>query len=98
MSSDLRTNPHTTGTMTTTGTATGGARTMTIIGFVCAAISLLFLPIVFGPAAIVLGIVAYKKGDRLGMWAAVAGAAGLVIGMVLGMLVFAANNNAGTAG
>lgn len=94
MSTDLRTNPHTTTSMTT-GTKVGsGARAMTIIGFVCAAISLLFIPIVFGPAAIILGVLAYKRGDRLGLWAAIAGGVCMVVGMILGMAVFAANEAA----
>ena len=84
MGSDLRTTPHTTGT-SMQARGTGAGRTLSIIGFVCAALAVFFLPIVFGPAAIVLGIVGYAKGDRLGMWAAIAGVVGLVAGIALGM-------------
>jgi hypothetical protein len=86
MGTDLRTTPTTSGDLTTTRAGTG--RTLSIIGFACAAVSLLFLPILFGPAAIVLGIIAYRKGDRLGMWAAVAGVVCMVAGMALGVWYF----------
>jgi hypothetical protein len=86
-------------TRTTTAThgdlrASGGTgRTLSIVGFVCAALSLLFLPIVFGPAAIVLGIVGYRKGDRLGMWAAIAGLVCMIAGMALGVAVLHARSS-----
>ena len=82
MSSDLHTRPRTGDTSVTTRGGTGSARTMTIIGFVCAAVALFLLPIPLGVAAIVLGIVAYTKGDRLGMWAAIAGGAAILINLV----------------
>ena len=84
---DTRTTNH---GMTRTA-SNSSARTMTIIGFICAAVSLLFLPIVFGPAAIVLGILAKSKGDPLGQWAAVAGALCMVAGMALGAWVMTQN-------
>ena len=77
-------------------TGSGGARTMTIVGFVCAAVALLFAPIVFGPIAIVLGVLAYRRGDRLGVWAAVAGGITMIVGMALGAILFAANNGNGS--
>jgi hypothetical protein len=64
------------------------ARVCTIIAFVLAVVALFVFPVIFGPIAIVLGIVAYVKGDRpLGMWAIVAGVVGLAVGMLLGYLV-----------
>ena len=63
-------------------------RVLSIIGLVCAIISLLLLPILFGPAAIVLGYFARKKGDKtFGLVVIVLGAVFMVIGMVLGALV-----------
>lgn len=95
MGSDLRTTPHSyTDTGMTSRTGTGSARVLTIIGFVCAAIGVFILPIVFGLAAVVLGLVARSKGDPLGTWAAVAGGAAIVIGMALGMWLFAEASNA----
>lgn len=95
MSTDLRTTPRMNDTsMAPTGTR---GRTLTIIGFVCAALALFILPIVFGPAAIVLGIVGWRQGDSLGVWAAVAGAVALVAGLVIAAMVFAANDAASSA-
>ena len=95
MGSDLRTTPN---TYSDTGmqARTGNGRTFTIIGFICAAVAVFFLPIVLGPAAIILGLVGRSKGDPLGTWAAVAGAVALVVGLVLGAMVFAASQNNNT--
>lgn len=73
--------------MSSTTAPSSAARTMSILGFVFGAVAILFIPILFGPAAIVLGIVAKTKGDPLGLWAAIVGAVGLVVGWVLGALV-----------
>jgi hypothetical protein len=43
-----------------------------------------FIPILFGPLGIVLGIVGYRKGDRsLGRVAIIVSALGLILGIVL---------------
>ncbi|WP_062986440.1 DUF4190 domain-containing protein [Nocardia anaemiae] len=65
-----------------------GSQTLSIIGFVCAGISLLFCPYLFGPVGIVLGIIGHKKGESLGKWAAIASAISLVIGLILVYAVF----------
>lgn len=63
-------------------------RVYSIVGFICAIISLLFLPIVFGSAAIILGVVARKKGDSsFGLVVIVLGVVLMVSGMVLGAVV-----------
>jgi len=62
-------------------------RPYAVAGFICAVVAVFFLPIVLGPVAIALGIVAHLKGDPLGRWAIAAGAAGLVLGFALGALV-----------
>nr|WP_221381449.1 hypothetical protein [Actinoplanes polyasparticus] len=70
-----------------------GARVCTILAFVFAAVAILFAPIIFGPAAIVLGLVGGYLGDRpLGWYAAAAGVAGGVIGVILGAIVLNAAN------
>ena len=70
-----------------------GARVCTILAFVFAVIALFFIPILFGVVAIVLGIVAAMQGDKpLGWYAAAAGAAGGIIGMILGAIVYSAAN------
>ncbi|MFI9634489.1 hypothetical protein ACIHAX_17565 [Nocardia sp. NPDC051929] len=59
-----------------------------IIGFVCAITAVLFCPILFGPAGIILGIIGRNKGESLGKWAAIAAAVGMVIGLIVGFVVF----------
>lgn len=67
--------------------STTGARVCTILSFVFAAIAVLFFPVIFGVAAIVLAIVGYSLGDRaLGKWAIPVAVAGTVLGFVLGYL------------
>jgi hypothetical protein len=64
--------------------STTGARVCTILGFVFAVVAILFLPPLFGLAALVLGVIGGALGDRpLGWYAAGAGVIGAVIGMVL---------------
>lgn len=75
-----------------TGSASSAARICAIVGFVCAAISLLFIPIVFGPAAIILGIIATVKGDRLGKWTIIAGVVGFVGGIALAAAILNAKD------
>ncbi|MEO3791805.1 hypothetical protein ABGB14_16485 [Nonomuraea sp. B10E15] len=60
---------------------------LSIIGFVCAAVAVLFVPILFGLAGIVLGIVGHTRGEPLGKWAAVAAGVGMILGFVLGIVV-----------
>jgi hypothetical protein len=60
------------------------ARICTIIAFVFAGLAVLFWPFIFGLVAIILGLVGGFLGDRpLGFYAAAAGAAGAVLGIVL---------------
>ncbi|GAA0935354.1 hypothetical protein [Nonomuraea longicatena] len=66
-----------------------GTQLFSIFGFVCAGLALLILPIVFGPIGIVLGIVGHTRGEQLGKWAAVTAGVLMVVGMLLGYLVFA---------
>jgi uncharacterized membrane protein HdeD (DUF308 family) len=66
----------------------GAARVCTILAFVFAAVAVIFLPPVFGVAALVLGIIGGALGDRpLGWYAAAAGVLGGVIGLVLAAVV-----------
>ncbi len=58
------------------------------IGLVCAIISLLFIPILFGVAAIILGFFGRKKGDKdFGLVVIILGAVFMVIGMIIGAAV-----------
>ncbi|WP_207756585.1 hypothetical protein [Nonomuraea cypriaca] len=62
---------------------------LSVIGFVCAVVAVLFIPILFGLAGIVLGIVGHTRGEPLGKWAAVAAGIGMIAGIVLGVLLMA---------
>jgi MFS family permease len=62
-----------------------------ILGFICAAIGFLCCPILFSTAAIIMGVVAKNRGNPLGTWVIVAGAASLVIGIIIGATVGALN-------
>jgi hypothetical protein len=63
------------------------ARVCAIVAFVLAAIAVFFFPIIFGPGAIILGVVATAMGDKaLGKWAIAAGVLGMILGFVLGYI------------
>ncbi|WP_249998068.1 hypothetical protein [Actinoplanes sp. M2I2] len=79
--------------VTTRRRSISGARVCTILAFVFAAVAVFFVPVVFGLAALVLGLVGGFLGDRpLGWYAAAAGVAGGVIGVVLSALILNAAN------
>jgi hypothetical protein len=64
------------------------ARVCTILGFVFGAIAVLFFPLIFGLAGLVLGIIGGALGDRpLGWWAAAAGVVGGTLGIILAAAV-----------
>jgi hypothetical protein len=74
-------------------TSDSSARILSIIGAVFAVISLVFIPIVFGPIGAVLGFVGYSKGDKpFGLWVGIGAIVATIIGMVLGAIVWNANN------
>lgn len=62
-----------------------GPQVLSIIGFVCAAVSLLFCPLLFGIAGIALGVIGHIRGESLGKWAAIAAVVCLIIGIVLAL-------------
>ena len=64
--------------------------TFSIIAMVLGGISLLFLPIILGPIAIVLSIVAKNKKEKLATVALSIAIVGTVLGMVIGAIVGAA--------
>lgn len=70
------------------GTVDSNSRTLIGFGYACAAISLVFLPILFAPAGVLIGVKVRKRGlhphgSRLIVASAVAG----IIGFLLGMAV-----------
>ncbi|MET7771558.1 hypothetical protein [Nocardia sp. NPDC005366] len=68
--------------------STPGPPMLTVIGFICAALALLLCPILFGPAGIVFGYMANNKGEKYGKWAALASAIALILGLVIGLIVY----------
>ena len=71
---------------------TAAGRGYSVAAFVCAAAAFLVFPIVFGPLGIALGVVANKKGDPLGKWAAITAGVCMVAGMVIGALLLASSS------
>lgn len=61
-----------------------------IAGIVCGAIAFLFCPPLFGLAGLVLGAVARSKGEPKANVALTVSAIGLVVGMIVGALLFSA--------
>jgi hypothetical protein len=69
------------------GTGERPGRTVSIVGIVLGALSLLILPLPLGIAGLVCGIVGVTKGNRLGYWAIgvsiICAAAGMAIGIAI---------------
>ena len=61
--------------------------TLSRLAIIFAGVSLLVLPILFGPAAFVLGLIATIKKEKLGVLALVLGIVLPAIGMILGAMV-----------
>ena len=71
----------------TSSKPTTGARVCNILAIVFGAIAILFLPILFGIAGIILAIVGFSLGDRsLGRWAIPVAVVGTALGFFLGYL------------
>jgi hypothetical protein len=68
-------------------TASTGARVCNILSLVFAAIAVVFFPIFFGIAAIVLAVIGFSLGDRaLGRWSLPIAVVATVLGFLLGYL------------
>jgi hypothetical protein len=68
--------------------STNSSNTLSIISIVLGGVSFLILPIVLGPAAIILAVIAKSKKEKLANIALAVGILGTVIGMFLGAIVF----------
>lgn len=64
------------------------SNTFSILGISFGAISFLFFPILFGPAAIILSTIAKTKNERLANVALAVSILGIVIGFILGAIVW----------
>ena len=76
----------------TDNASTQAGRRFTIIGFVLSAVALILAPILFGPAGAIFGGIGWSKGDRLGMWAVVAGVVATLLGFALAAWVLNKTN------
>jgi ABC-type Na+ efflux pump permease subunit len=74
----------------TAATPTRSGNTLSIVAMVLGGIAVFFVPILFGPAAIVCAVVAKTRKERLSTVALVVAVAGMLLGFALGALVFAA--------
>jgi hypothetical protein len=55
--------------------------------FIAGGIAILFLPIVFGPAGIVLGAVGASRGERLAVASMIVALTGMIIGFAFGVMM-----------
>ena len=63
------------------------SNTFSILAMVLGGLALLVLPIVLGPAAIILGVIALTKKEKLAPVGLTVGILGLVVGMIIGAIV-----------
>lgn len=66
----------------------GGSGALSVVGIVLGCVAFVFCPLGFGIAGIVCGAIAHSKGQRLAGTAIGVSIAGLVGGIVIGLLVF----------
>lgn len=59
-----------------------------IAGLVLGIVAFLILPVICGPLGIIFGAISWSKGNRTGMAATIVSICGLVIGMILGAIVW----------
>ncbi|EGO8505044.1 zinc ribbon domain-containing protein [Enterococcus faecalis] len=59
-----------------------------IIGWVSMVVSLVFVPVVFGAVAVIMGYLYGKKDEKMGTILMIAGVAGAIFGVLLGMSMY----------
>ena len=59
-----------------------------IIGWVSMIVSLVFIPIVFGAIAVIMGYLYREKDEKMGTILMIAGASGAIFGVLLGMSMY----------
>jgi hypothetical protein len=63
------------------------SNTFSILAIVLGGLALLVLPIVFGPAAIILGVIGITKKEKLAPIGLTVGILGMVVGMFIGAVI-----------
>jgi len=76
--------------MSTNPVPSQNSNALSILAIIFGGISVIILPILFGPIGIVLGIIAKTRKERLSTVGLIISIVGPVIGAILGVLVFAA--------
>lgn len=76
------------------GTTANDGRIFTILAFVFGVVAILFIPVLFGIAAIVLAVIGMRKGDPLARWALGVAIVGTVLGFALGAAVMSSSDDA----
>jgi hypothetical protein len=76
--------------MSTNPVPSQSSNALSILAIIFGGISVIILPILFGPIGIVLGIIAKTRKERLSTVGLIISIVGPVIGAILGVLVFAA--------
>ena len=71
---------------TTSSTALPPGRLAACFGFGVAGLAVWVFPLVLGPVAVLLGLIAHRRGERLGRWVVLAGVVGLCLGLVIDAL------------
>lgn len=66
---------------------TNPSNTFSILAIVLGAVSLLLFPIIFGPAAIILGVIGIVKKERLAPVGLTVGILGTLLGMFIGAII-----------
>ncbi len=66
------------------------SKTFSTLGIVFGAVALFFLPIVFGPAGIILSVIGKTKGEKLANIALTVAILGTLVGMFIGAVIGAA--------
>lgn len=64
------------------------ANGFSIAGIIMGAIAFLFFPIILGPAGLIMGAIGKSKGESKAVVALVVSGLGLVIGMLLGSMLY----------
>lgn len=59
-----------------------------IIGWVSMVVSLAFIPVVFGAVAVIMGYLYREKDEKMGTILMIAGVAGAIFGVLLGMSMY----------
>jgi cytochrome c biogenesis protein CcdA len=64
------------------------SNTMSIIAIVLGVLAVFIAPIILGPIGIILAVIAKRRGERLSTTALIVAIAGMVLGFILGAIVY----------